>query len=49
MLQKAEFTANWKLFLLEYTEVKAATQVTVDAFTVLSLIQSVQAHSNKPS
>lgn len=49
MLQKAEFTANWKLFLLEYIEVKTATQVTVAAFTVLSLIQSVQAHSNKPS
>lgn len=48
MLQKAEFTANWKLFLLEYAELKAATQVTVAASTFLSLIQPVQANSNEP-
>lgn len=46
MLLKAEFTANWKLFLLEYAEFKAATQIAASTF--LSLIQPVQANSNEP-
>lgn len=49
MLQKAEFAANWTLFVLEYVEVKAATQVTVTAPTFFSLTQPGQANSKGPS
>ena len=49
MLQKAEFAANWISCLLEYVELKAATQVTVAASTFLSSTQAVEANSNEPS
>lgn len=48
-LQKAEYTANWMSRLLEYVELKAATQVTVAASTFLSSTQSIEANSNEPS